>query len=120
MLKNLKILFVEDDNNTRNFISLLLSSAVKEIITAQDGVEGLEKYEKYNPDIVLTDITMPKMDGFTMSKKIKEINPNQIIIVMSAHDKEENINISKEIGIREFISKPVDVEYLKSILINCI
>ena len=67
----LTVLFVEDSKTSRESVKLILKDDVKKFYLASNGEEGFEFYLKYKPDIVLTDIEMPKMDGLSMAKKAK-------------------------------------------------
>jgi CheY-like chemotaxis protein len=84
MLNNMTILYVEDDKDTQEVISAILGTIFKEVFTASNGREGIEVYKNSNPDIILTDIGMPIMDGINMSVEIKKINKNQHIIALTA------------------------------------
>lgn len=80
---NKKILIVED---SKSYLLVLSQSLEKEgfnVITAEDGEEGLSAAKKDNPDLILLDITMPKMDGITMSKKLKEAGIQAPIIFLT-------------------------------------
>lgn len=101
------LLYVEDDHYVVNLILSFLKDSVKELYIAHNGKEGLEKYQKYNPDLVLTDIVMPEMDGLEMSKNIKAINPEQQIVLLTAHDDKENFVRSIDVGISKYILKPI-------------
>jgi len=107
---------VEDNNDTREVLSILLSGYFDEVYTAQNGLEGIDKYKKHLPNIVLSDINMPEMDGITMAKNIKKINENQKIVLITAYDGKESKEEALEAGVNYFINKPVDFEYLIEIL----
>ncbi len=107
--QNLNILFVEDDPSFLNILKELLEKFFPTVETAMDGEEGLAKYKEANGfDIVITDITMPKMDGLTMSENIKIINPHQYILAVSAHSDADKLIKAIDIGIDSFLLKPVD------------
>ena len=74
--KNLSILYVEDNEALRNKVSILLKKFFSKVDTAKDGIVGLEKFKQYHYSIVVTDIKMPNMDGMTLSKHIKHIQPD--------------------------------------------
>ncbi|MBN2781918.1 MAG: EAL domain-containing protein [Campylobacterales bacterium] len=101
------VLFVEDDETVRMGIEIILKQFFKNVYTAYDGVNGLEIYERYKPDIVISDITMPRMNGLEMSSKIKKILPTQKIIISSAHQDIEHLLESIEIGVDGYILKPI-------------
>ncbi len=102
------ILYVEDDKDIANNIITYLSKLFNEIVYAQNGEEGLELYESNSFDIVITDILMPKIDGIEMTRKIKEINPSQNIIIISAYAEIDNFLDSIKIGIDGYIIKPIN------------
>lgn len=70
-LKKLKILYVEDDELIRENTQEILERKCDNVVSAENGLEGLKLYEEIEPDIIITDIQMPKMDGLSMIKKIK-------------------------------------------------
>ena len=108
VLKQVKVLYVEDDNEIRPIVERGLRRRVKELAVAVDGLDGLEKYKTFAPDIILTDIKMPNMDGLEMSEKIKSINKDIQIIIMSAHSESEFLFRSIDMGIDGYLLKPVD------------
>jgi YesN/AraC family two-component response regulator len=70
------------------------------------------------PDIVFVDIVMPEMDGIELSRRLREMNPNQIIIVISASNDIQKISESIEIGVNSFIQKPIDTKKIIELLSN--
>ena len=74
--RSLNLLIVEDEITLNEELSNILSNFFKEVKSAHNGLEALEEYKVYKPDIILTDISMPKMDGIKMSEEIKNINRN--------------------------------------------
>lgn len=109
MSKKMTILFVEDSIALQKQIERLLSKLFKEVYVGSNGEEGLALFKKYNPDVVLTDLTMPKMNGHDMIDKIKEINPDVEIIILSAHSDSDNLIRSLHIGVSDFIQKPANI-----------
>ena len=125
LLENLTILYVEDDVDTQRLIKKVLSSSAKEVFVAGDGEEGLALYKEKQPDIVLTDISMPQMDGLEMAKRIKEIEPKQAIGIFTAFDEPEYLKKAAELDIGTYLLKPFDrrqffnsLEYLGMIVEN--
>ncbi|MCK4875204.1 MAG: response regulator, partial [Sulfurimonas sp.] len=120
--KDLKVLYVEDNNQLLNTTKELLDNYFKTIDTAEDGEDGLNKYLQYNKnydeyyDIVITDINMPKLDGIEMSKVILSMNPDQEIIITSAHNEVEFLSSAIELGINGFITKPIKNEQLTKVI----
>lgn len=114
--KNLNILYVEDSDNFLKQMSSFLEKIFKNIYKAKNGQEGLNKYKELHPHIVLTDLTMPNMDGFEMVKILKTINPNVKVVIISAHVDTANLLEAIHIGVSDFIPKPVDKELLTNAL----
>lgn len=110
MLKNFTLLYVEDNMYAQKNMQMIFQEDVREFYQAYDGNEGLELYFKYKPDIIITDINMPILDGLAMAKQIKEDNVMQIVVIMSAFDDREVLLQSIDIGVDGFITKPIKVE----------
>jgi len=110
--KDLKVLCVEDDLSLLNEMKQLFEDFFKEVDTASNGEIALELYKQKQFDIIISDIKMPKIDGITLSKKIKKINKDQEIIIISAYNDSENLLNLIKIGISDFILKPMDFEQL--------
>ncbi len=102
------ILFVEDSQALQKQVVKFLNKLFKEVIVASDGQEGLELYKKNRPDVILTDLTMPKMTGHEMIREVKKINPDVEIVILSAHSDTETLMKSFHIGVSDFIAKPVN------------
>ena len=129
---DLRVLFVEDDDGVRAEVSNLLAGFFNIVDNAANGQEGLEKY-KYNNspfskgglrgiyyDIVISDIKMPVMDGMEMVKKIKEIDKEQSVIMISAHDESEYLMELINVNIDKFILKPIENQrFLDALLQVC-
>lgn len=111
-LKKLRVLYVEDDAETREELELILSTWVRNLYTAANGEEGLQQYEQHRPDIVITDIQMPVMNGLDMAATIKADNPEQWIIILSAYNDTEFLFSALEMGLQDYVTKPINVERL--------
>ncbi|ABB44247.1 response regulator receiver domain protein (CheY-like) [Sulfurimonas denitrificans DSM 1251] len=118
--KELTLLIVEDDTALNAELYELSKLFFLDVKTAYDGAKALEIYKKGSIDIVLSDITMPVMNGVELCKKIKVLNQDQAIIVLSAHNEVEYFVELIDIGIRQFIHKPFkDEEFLYRLLKVC-
>ena len=112
--KNISILFVEDDKDIRNETKELLEEIFPIVHLAVDGKDGLDQYSdfykehKYYYDLVLSDIKIPNMNGIELIKKIYEQNNKQIVLVLSAHNENEYLMELINVGIRQFILKPLN------------
>ncbi|EPE2052535.1 butyrate response regulator transcription factor BumR [Campylobacter jejuni] len=114
--KELIILVVEDEVKARESMINILSERFSKVIGAQNGDEGLKKFKKFKPDLVITDIAMPIMDGLDMAREIKEISDDVPIVILSAYSEKERLLRSIDIGIDKYLIKPVDIEELFKVL----
>jgi DNA-binding response OmpR family regulator len=102
----------------------MLEEFFYEVVAVSNGEEALSTYIQYqkdynkNFDIVLIDIRMPKLDGVSLSKEIKEINPIQNIIVISAYTEPEDLIELINLGVKKFISKPVQYEEISKVFME--
>ncbi len=111
-IKKIKVLYVEDDANTRAELEYILKSKVFELYVAEDGEEGFRLYKKNIPDLVITDIQMPKLNGIQMSKLIKDYNPDAKIVIISAFNESNYLLEAIKLNINSYIQKPLDIKQL--------
>ncbi len=114
------LLVVEDSKHVNTKLIEYLSKFFLEIDSAEDGQDGLTKFNNKRYDIVITDINMPKMDGTSFIQKLTEIDSNVQIIVASAFGNDENLRTLNKLGIVEFMQKPIDNLKLVDALLVCI
>lgn len=109
-----KILVIEDNNDMRNFISYELKKEYT-VYQAIDGLQGLELAEKHSPDLIISDVMMPNMDGMEFCKKIKsDIKTSHIpVILLTAKNEELDKYEGIKMGADDYISKPFEMDYLK-------
>ena len=114
ILKTISVLYVEDENDVREFTSKLLTSLLKNVYVAQDGLDGLKIFEEHkdNIDLIVSDINMPKMDGLSMGEAIKKINPEIPLVITSAHNDTNFLKRAIEIGVTTYAMKPIDLYQL--------
>lgn len=116
--QSLKLLYVEDDLELCENTHAMLEDFFETIVVAHNGEDALRFYEQDSFDIVLTDIMMPKLDGRAMSRKMREINPEQAIVVMSAYEDSAYFMELIDIGISNFVPKPPSLSQLFSSLLK--
>ncbi len=116
------LLYVEDDDSIRDLVNLMVSRRFPEltILTANDGRNGLELYKTHHPDIVLTDIRMPVMDGIAMAREIRAIDEKAQIIALSAVSDAISIVEAIDIGIHHYVLKPIKFDKLASAIAQCL
>lgn len=120
VLKTISVLYVEDENDVREFTSKLLTSLLRKVYVAQDGQEGLKIFEENKDDIdlIISDINMPKMDGLSMCEAIKKINHEIPLVITSAHNDTNFLRRSIEIGVTTYAMKPIDLYQLMESIIK--
>ncbi|PHO12100.1 transcriptional regulator [Malaciobacter marinus] len=122
--QNISILFIEDDESIKKETTELLKEIFTCVDVASNGEEGLDKYKEYfninqkHYDIVLSDIKMPKIDGLELTKLIYKENPDQKIIVLSAHSETKYLLEFVNIGISYFLVKPLDYDEFITVIFN--
>lgn len=115
--KKLTAMIVEDEKEANRLLSATFSNFFSEVYSTYNGKDGLETYKRYMPDVVFVDIIMDGMDGITLSRKIREINKNQIIVIISASNDIKKISETIDIGVNSFIQKPIDTDKILELLI---
>jgi PAS domain S-box-containing protein len=107
-----KLLLIDDEPDILRVLSISLKADGYEVIPALNGPEGLEAFARENPPIVITDIKMPGMDGIEVLEKIKALNPDTEVIIITGHGDIDNAIESLKYGASDFINKPVRDEAL--------
>jgi len=111
-------MYVEDEILILRSITTMMERKIKDVYIAQNGEVGLEIFKKHRPQIVVTDIKMPVMDGLEMIEKIKEIDPTTKFIVVSAYGETNYFIRAIELSVHGFILKPVDVNQLMEVIME--
>ena len=100
------ILLVDDEPHIRKYVSLILKQlGTPLIVEAGNGEEAIAAYQRENPDLVLMDVNMPQMDGIETLKKLKEIDPNCVVIMLTSLANRETIEQAVELGAVNYIRK---------------
>lgn len=118
--KKLSALVVEDEKVANELLSSTFKNFFSDVRSCYNGEDALAAYKKEAPDVVFVDIIMPEMDGIALSRKIREIDPNQIVIVISASNDIQKISESIEVGVNSFIQKPIDTKKIIELLTSVV
>ncbi|MDD4506252.1 MAG: response regulator transcription factor [Sulfurospirillaceae bacterium] len=112
ILESTKVLLVEDDISLKEMIKDLISPYVPIVHSAKDGEEGLEKFNLYDIDLIISDIHMARMSGIHMVKEIRKFDPNIPVIFLTAYDTDENMLNAILLKSKNFLKKPFDKNQL--------
>lgn len=109
-----RVLTVDDSRTIRNMLLVTLNNAGFETIQAEDGVEGLEKLDTANPDVIVTDINMPRLDGFGLIEEVRagSRHRDRPILVLTTESSDEKKARARSAGATGWIVKPFDAEKL--------
>ncbi|HIQ27020.1 MAG TPA: response regulator [Sulfurovum sp.] len=105
--KDLTILYVEDDDIIREQALIYLNKLCKKVWEAKDGLESLEVYEDYSPNIIISDIKMPRLDGLAMAKKIRQTDKHTPIILATAFTDTSYLLKAVELQLIKYLVKPI-------------
>ena len=115
-----KILIIDDDQSMRDTLKFFLADSNYELLFAENGEIGLKLLDKYHPDLILTDLVMPKITGFDIIKESKKNDENVNVIVLSAYDDMERTIKAMQLGAFDCLNKPIDKERLNIIINNAL
>ena len=118
--KNIKILYVEDDEIARENGVEYLQNFFEQIYEASDAIKALQLYEKYQPDIIITDIQMPKLNGLEFVKKIRQKDKKTQIIIITAFCDRDYLLKAIELGLVKYLVKPVKEKEFEEALFLCV
>lgn len=119
MQMDLSVLYVEDDDTTREEMKLFLARRVRKVVVAANGQDGLNLFHANTIDLVMTDIRMPIMDGLTMAEVMRNKQPTLQIIVTTAYSDMQNLIKAIDIGVDQYVLKPIDTSKLQVALVKC-
>jgi len=115
MNSSLKIMIVDDSLITIKKLEKNLQDLGHSVLhSCKTGREAIESFEKYQPDLVTMDITMPDMDGIEATKQIVSINPDALIIMVTSHGQEKMVMDAIEAGAKGYVLKPIRLDKLES------
>src|SRR6266446_6763038 len=114
LLKGCLILIVEDYKDTRDAIRLFLDLCGARVLTAATGRDGLDLVSRYHPKVIVSDLSMPQIDGYDLLGHVRELTPEDAapVIALTAHSDAEERQKALKAGFARFLTKPVDPEQL--------
>lgn len=107
-----RILFVEDESDLSFIVADTLIGEGYEVTTAIDGIDGLCKFKSGEYEIVVADVMMPRMDGFSMAREIRRISPDIPLLFLTAKSSVEDVEEGFEIGANDYLKKPFELREL--------
>ena len=117
MNKKIKVVFAEDEEETRhNIVSYINNRYNCEIIEACDGKEAWDAYVLHQPSLLITDLSMPEMDGLELIQKIRAVDKKLQIIVVTAHTEDDKLEIANSLNLIDYHVKPLKRNVLTSSL----
>jgi YesN/AraC family two-component response regulator len=114
--KKLTTLVLEDEPETNELMCTTLKNFFSDVHSATDATSAMQLFEQHSPDIIFIDIILPGKSGLDVAKEIREINPKQIIVIVSASNDMGNISEAVKIGVNNFIRKPIDTDKMIDVL----
>jgi len=108
-----KLLIVDDDLNICDMLKLYFENEGYKVKTANDGVDGIQKFKMFDPDLVLLDIMMPKKDGWQVCREIREVSSKPVIMITAKGEVFDKV-LGLELGADDFIVKPFDMKELSA------
>ena len=109
-----RILIVEDDSSLRDLFGEALEGDGYKIYTASDGLQGVEKFEDVNPDLIILDLLMPRMDGWEALERVRKVSDCPVIIVTGQGTTDEIIRGLLEAGADDYMVKPFGIKELSA------
>lgn len=107
-----KILFVEDEKDLTLIVADTLRGQGYEVITAADGISGLDIFKSEGADVIVADVMMPKMDGFSMAKEIRKLSPTVPLLFLTAKSTIDDVEEGFDIGANDYLKKPFELREL--------
>ena len=114
--KKLTTIVLEDDPETNELMCTTLKNFFNKVYPAFDGEMALELYKEHQPNILFIDIILPGRSGLEIAREIRDINPKQLIVIVSGSDDMSDISKAVEIGVNNFIRKPINVDKMIDVL----
>jgi two-component system chemotaxis response regulator CheY len=115
--RKVRVLVVDDEQHIRQLICLVVTSLGAEVVgEASDGIQAVELYKEFSPEIVMLDVNMPKLDGISVLKKIMAINPRALVVMLTSLDAIDVVKECIDHGARNYILKNLPAEELRQLI----
>ncbi len=118
-LRTLSVLYVEDEDEIREELAVFLRRRVARVLLAENGQAGLDAFTQYQPDLVITDIRMPVMNGLDMAERIRAVSPTIPIIITTAFEETSYFQKAIDLGVEKYVTKPLNLDILSAALREC-
>ena len=115
-LSELTLLYIEDDDELREQFLRILKPKFKEVYEASDGLQALEQYEQYSPDMMVVDINLPHIDGLVVIESVRKHDKTTPIVILSAYSDQTKLLRAIKLGLSEYLIKPVPHKKLLTLL----
>jgi len=119
-IKDISILIAEDEEELREYLTEYLQIFFDDVFVAKCGEEAYNQYKHHHPDIILTDINMPNMDGLSFVSKIREDDNATKIIIISAHSEKDKLLKAIELNLVTYLIKPIKTDILKKVILDIV
>ncbi len=119
-ISDVSILIAEDEKQLLNSMVEYLELFFENVYTAEDGLSAYEIYKKQKPDVIITDINMPRLDGLSMIEKIRKKDLKTKIIITTAHSEKEKLMQAIELQLVKYLVKPIQSDKLKELLLSLV
>ena len=107
-----KILVIDDEVGIRNLLDALLHRKGYDVVLADNGQKGITVFRRERPDVVVLDLKMPGMDGFTVLQQVRSLNPKQPVIILTGAGTPEMEQQARALGVSEFVEKEFSLHLL--------
>jgi len=119
-IEDVSILIAEDEEELREYLDEYLQIFFKNVFVAKCGEEAYSTYTKKHPDIILTDINMPNLNGLNLTSRIRKKDTSTKIIIMSAHSEQDKLLRAIELNLVTYLIKPIKTDVLKKVLLEIV
>ncbi len=113
----IRLLLIEDDAGVRDYFKSVVSRLGYELLTAENGPDGLALIAKETVDVIMSDLSMPgEPNGMALIRRIRELRPQTPLIVVSGYPTRERLEECKALGIEDFLTKPFEMTFFSSVI----